>query len=92
MGADLARSQLLTVLSSIQSTYQTTNTVKPTSTLHSGNTSGKASAYQASQLASYNVALGLMSTDPNNAVTNILQIINSSGSSGGLAGLLGGLV
>jgi hypothetical protein len=92
MGADLARSQLLTVLSSIQSTYQTTNTVKPTSALHSGNTGGKASAYQASQLAGYNVALGLMSTDPNNAVTNIQQIINSGGSGGGLAGLLGGLV
>ena len=93
MGADLARSQLLTVLSSIQSTYQTTNTPKPTSTTHTGNTSGTASAYQASQLASYNLALGLMNTDPNNAVANIQQIVSSGGSGGSsLAGLLGGLV
>ena len=92
MGADLARSQLLTVLSSIQSTYQTTNTPAATDTGHAGNTSGTASAYTTSQLASYNVALGLMNADPSNAVANIQQIINSGGSSGGsLASLLGSL-
>jgi hypothetical protein len=78
MGADLARSQLLTVLSSIQSTYQKTN-APPPQAARPGNTSGTASAYQASQLASYSVALGLMNSDPNNAVANIQQIINSSG-------------
>jgi hypothetical protein len=92
MGADLARSQLLTVLSSLQSTYQTTNAPKQAGSAHTGNTGGTASAYQVSQLSSYNVALGLMNTNPNNAVANIQQIINSGGSGGGLAGLLGGLV
>jgi hypothetical protein len=92
MGADLARSQLLTVLSSIQSTYQTTNAPKPSNTGHAGNTSGTASAYQTSQLASYNVALGLMNSDPANAVANIQQIINGGGSGGNpLASLLGSL-
>ena len=78
-GADLARSQLLTVLSSLQSTYQKTNT--PAQTAQKvGNTSGTASTYTTSQLASYNLALGLMNTDPNNAVANIQQILNGGGS------------
>src|SRR6185437_5203698 len=58
-GADLARSQLLGVLSKIQSAYQTTNK-PPTSPTTPGNTSGTASAYLTSQLASYNLALGLL--------------------------------
>ncbi|MBV9549775.1 MAG: hypothetical protein JO256_08905, partial [Alphaproteobacteria bacterium] len=57
MGADMARSQLLTVLSSLQSTYQTTN--KPLAPQTVGNTSGTASPYQAAQLANYNLALSL---------------------------------
>ena len=59
-GADLARSQLLGVLSNIQSTYQTTNTPPPT-TPRSGNTSGTASAATtgaAGQLQSGAVAAG----------------------------------
>ena len=58
-GANLARSQLLGVLSSLQSTYQTTN--KPPATNTSvGNTSGKATSYQTSQVANYNLALSLL--------------------------------
>jgi hypothetical protein len=58
-GADLARSQLLGVLSALQSTYQTTN--KPASTTTTvGNTSGKATNYQTSQLANYSLALSLL--------------------------------
>jgi hypothetical protein len=58
MGADLARSQLLTVLSSLQSTYQKTNTPPPVATV--GNTTGTASPYLTSQLANYNLALSLL--------------------------------
>ena len=58
-GADLARSQLLTVLSSLQSTYQTTN--KPAAPpAMPGNTSGTASSYTTSQLANYNLALSML--------------------------------
>ena len=61
-GANLARSQLLGVLSSLQSTYQTTN--KPPATNTSvGNTSGKATSYQTSQVANYNLALSLLMSD-----------------------------
>jgi hypothetical protein len=59
MGADLARSQLLTVLSSLQSTYQKSNT-PATTTQTVGNTTGTASPYQATQLANYNLALSLL--------------------------------
>ncbi len=58
MGADLARSQFLTVLSSLQSTYQTTNA--PPAPQSVGNTSGTASPYQTSQLSNYNLALSLL--------------------------------
>jgi hypothetical protein len=58
-GADLARSQLLTVLSSLQSTYQTTNK-PPAPATTPGNTSGTASSYTTSQLANYNLALAMM--------------------------------
>ena len=59
IGADMARSQLLGVLSSLQSTYQTTN--NPPSTAPTvGNTSGTATSYQTAQLANYNLALALL--------------------------------
>jgi hypothetical protein len=58
-GADLARSQLLGVLSSLQSTYQTTNK-PPAATTTVGNTTGTASAYQTAQLGSYSLALALL--------------------------------
>lgn len=58
-GANMARTQLLAVLSSIQSTYQTTN-APPADNTKIGNTTGKASAYQTAQLGQYNLALGLM--------------------------------
>jgi hypothetical protein len=58
-GANMARTQLLAVLSSIQSTYQTTNAL-PADNTTIGNTSGKASAYQTAQLGKYNLALGLL--------------------------------
>jgi hypothetical protein len=58
-GANLARSQLLGVLSKIQSAYQTTNTpTAPTTT--TGNTTGTASATTTAQLASYSLALSLL--------------------------------
>ncbi|HVV27062.1 MAG TPA: hypothetical protein VHC40_03760 [Rhizomicrobium sp.] len=75
-GADLARATLLGVLSSIQSTYQTTNTPPP-STTKVGNTSGTASAATTAQLANYSMALSLMNADPSNAVANIQAIIAS---------------
>jgi hypothetical protein len=59
-GADLARSQLLGVLSALQSTYQTTNNPPSTTTTAVGNTSGKATNYQTSQLANYSLALSLL--------------------------------
>jgi hypothetical protein len=58
MGADLARSQLLTVLSSLQSTYQKTNAPPPMQTV--GNTGGTVSPYLTSQLSNYNLALSLL--------------------------------
>lgn len=58
-GANMARTQLLAVLSSIQSTYQTTN-APPVDNTTIGNTTGKASAYQTAQLGKYNLALGLL--------------------------------
>ena len=58
-GANMARTQLLAVLSSIQSTYQTTN-APPVDNTTIGNTTGKASAYDTAQLGKYNLALGLM--------------------------------
>jgi hypothetical protein len=59
MGADLARSQLLGVLSKIQSAYQTTN-APPAPATGPGNTSGTVSPYLQAQLTSYNVALGML--------------------------------
>lgn len=57
-GANMARSQLLGVLSALQSTYQTVN--KPEALPTIGNTSGKASAYDTALLAQYNLAASLL--------------------------------
>jgi hypothetical protein len=57
-GANFARSQLLTVLSSLQSTYQKTNA--PATQAAIGNTSGKASAYDTALVGKYTSALALM--------------------------------
>jgi hypothetical protein len=57
-GANLARSQLLGVLSSLQSTYQKTNAPAPMPTV--GNNSGKASPYEAALVGKYTNALGLL--------------------------------
>jgi hypothetical protein len=90
-GADLARSTLLQVLSSIQSTYQTTN-APPPGPATPGNTSGAANASTTAQLANYNLALSLMNTDPSNAVANIQQILSGGGnSSSGASSLLSAL-
>jgi hypothetical protein len=59
-GADLARSQLLGVLSKIQSAYQTTNTPAASTTGTVGNTTGTVSAYTTAQLGNYNLALSLL--------------------------------
>ncbi len=93
-GADMARSTLLTVLSNVQSTYQTTNTPPP-SAARPGNTSGTANAATTAQLSNYSLALSLMNTDPNNAVANIQSILagggNSSSSASSLLSALGSL-
>lgn len=57
-GADLARSQLLGVLSKIQTAYQKTN-APATAATTPGNTTGTASPYLTSQISSYNLALSL---------------------------------
>ncbi len=57
-GANAARSQLLGVLSALQSTYQTTNKQPGMPTI--GNTSGQATSYQTSMLAQYNLAASLL--------------------------------
>lgn len=75
MGADLARSQLLTVLSSLQSTYQTTNK-PPAPPAMPGQAGGAASSYTTSQLGNYNLALAMMQNSG-----------NSGGSSSGLLSL-----
>jgi len=57
-GANMARSTLLTMLSSLQSTYQKTNA--PPTQQAIGNSNGKASAYDVALLGKYNTALGLL--------------------------------
>jgi hypothetical protein len=81
-GADMARSTLLQVLSSIQSTYQKTNAPPASTTTNPGNTSGTASAATTAQLANYGLALSLLNTDPSNAVSNIQSILAGGGSGG----------
>jgi len=89
-GANMARTTLLAVLSSIQSTYQTTNAPPPASA-RPGNTGGTVSAATLSQLSNYNLALGLMNTDPSNAVANIQQIVSGGGGGGDMNSLLSAL-
>jgi hypothetical protein len=55
----MARTNLLAVLSSIQSAYQTTNK-PPAPPAALGNNSGTASAYQTGLLGNYNLALSLL--------------------------------
>jgi hypothetical protein len=73
-GADLTRSQLLSVLSNIQQAYQTTNTPPQTATTP-GNTTAAASPSSTAQLASYSAALSLLGNTSSNAVNNIALII-----------------
>lgn len=94
MGADLARSTLLSVMSSIQNIYQKSNAPPPTPTV--GNTAGSASGETTAQLATYNMALSLLGTSSSDAMNNIMSIVNggAAGSSGtsaipGLTSLLG---
>ena len=68
-GADLARSQLLGVLSKIQSAYQTTN-APPAAATGPGNTTGTAPAYLTSQMASYNLALSMLSGASSSSTTS----------------------
>jgi hypothetical protein len=58
--AGAVRAQLLNVLSSIRNIYQTSN-APPASTTSKGNTSGTAPAYLTSQLASYSIAMSMLS-------------------------------
>ena len=58
VGADIARGQLLGVLSSIQKAYQTTN--KPPAPATVGNQSGTVSPYLQQQAAGYSLALGFL--------------------------------
>jgi hypothetical protein len=74
LGANMARSQLLTVLSNIQKTYQTTN-APPPAPAKPGNNNGTASAQSASQLASYGTALSLLGTSSSTAMSNIQMIV-----------------
>ena len=73
-GADLTRSQLLSVLSNIQQTYQTTN-APPAGAASPGNTTAAASAASSAQLASYSLALSLLGTSSANAINNIAAIV-----------------
>ena len=70
-GADLARSQLLSVLSNIQNIYQTSNTPPATPTTPSATPRGTASATTTAQLASYSLALSLLGTSSSDAMNNI---------------------
>jgi len=74
IGADLARSTLLSVMSNIQNVYQKSNAPPPSATV--GNTSGTASAQTSAQLASYSTALSLLGTSSSDAMNNIMAIVN----------------
>lgn len=82
MGADLARSTLLSVMSNIQNIYQKSNAPPPTPTV--GNTAGTASPQTTANLATYNTALSLLGTSSSAAMNNIMMIVN-----GGNAGSAG---
>jgi hypothetical protein len=58
-GANMARTNLLAVLSNLQSAYQTTN-APPAPPAALGNNSGTASKYQTEQLGGYNLALAML--------------------------------
>jgi hypothetical protein len=73
-GADLARSQLLSVLSNIQNIYQKSN-APPASPTTPGNTTGTVSAQTSAQLASYGTALSLLGTSSSSAINNIATIV-----------------
>jgi hypothetical protein len=73
-GADLARSQLMTVLSNIQSVYQKSNT-PPAAPTTPGNNNGTVSAQTSAQLASYGTALSLLGTSSSSAINNIATIV-----------------
>ena len=73
-GADLTRSQLLSVLSNIQQAYQTSN-APPQTAASPGNTSAAASPASTAQLASYSAALSLLGNTTSNATNNIALII-----------------
>jgi hypothetical protein len=94
-GADLAKSQLLLVMTNLQSTYQKSNTPASSTTgTTTGNTTGTASATTTAQLASYNIALSLLGTSSSAAVNNIASIVaggsaSSSSSDDSAAALLG---
>jgi hypothetical protein len=77
-GADLARSQLLSVLSNIQHAYQTSN-APPAAPTTPGNTTAAASPASSAQLASYSLALSLLGTDSSTAVNNIANIVAGGG-------------
>jgi hypothetical protein len=68
---------LLSVLSNIQKTYQTSNT--PVAVAGVGNTTGTASASTTAQLSSYNLALSLLESTNSDPVSNIASIIASTG-------------
>ena len=57
-GANLARSQLLAVLNSVQQAYQKTNT--PAAPTALGNNSGRASSYLQNQISNGTLALNLL--------------------------------
>ncbi len=59
VGADVARGQILGVLSAIQKAYQTTN-APPAPATTPGNTSGTVSPYLTSQLSNYTLALNML--------------------------------
>ena len=77
-GADLARSQLLSVLSNIQKAYQATNAPPPAAATP-GIKNGQASASTTAQLASYSTALSLLGSGSSDPYTNIAQIVAGMG-------------
>jgi hypothetical protein len=74
-GASLTRSTLLTVMSNIQKTYQTTNTPASSTPASPGNTTGTASPATTAQLGNYSLALSLLGTSSSSAVNNIAAIV-----------------
>jgi hypothetical protein len=67
-GGGAARSQLLSVLSTIQKIYQTENAPPPVAGVANNASSGPAPAYLATQLSNYSLALGMLSGGGSSAV------------------------